>query len=51
MGDLATSFVRFLMSPSDFPLRASCSLVNLAFRFRCSRVCACGGFVTSSRVS
>ena len=34
-GDLTTSLVRFLMSSSDFPLRASCSLEKRAFALRC----------------
>ena len=41
MGDLGASLVRFLISLSDLPRRASWSLVNLAFRRLCSSVCAC----------
>ena len=44
MGDLATSLPRFLISFSDLPRRASCSLVNLALRRLCSSVCACAFF-------
>lgn len=40
IGDLTASLPRFLMSFSDFPRRASCSLTNLAFRLRCSSVWA-----------
>ena len=49
IGLLGASFARFLIWSSDLPLRASCSLTNLALRRRCSSVWACTLAVASKR--